>query len=187
MQFSKQELQAAQDIYIQSRDPKDLDKLYTLAKEAARVYVISYTRSIGYRIHPDRVPEVCHDATTRMIEAHLKYPDKAAMPIAERLWNEILYQIHNPTVARYEQRVGTLEDYDPGISIPEPEMTDPMGYLREIVTDTGVQGRRIVFTLFSNKHYRTAIKAIACYTPRQWIYENAVKLHIIYKMTRGKL
>jgi hypothetical protein len=57
--------------YLKNKDNKVLGKMYEIAKEAAKNYLVKYCRDKGIRLD---VNELSHDAALFIIEQYLKKP-----------------------------------------------------------------------------------------------------------------
>lgn len=186
--FDPEALQLAEREFLASPDDDELlGRYYELMVSAGETLLRSHARGLGLIVSAEKRSEVAHDAFTRLLEYHRRHPGRE-IPAASRMFQEVRFQLHNPTVVRYEQRVGRLETSTSSAPVEDPGIVDGhiQGFVREIVDDQEVQGQRIVALLFTNRFYRTAVTQIAKFTPRPWIYRNAVKLHTVFKMTRRK-
>lgn len=187
MHFDNDRLQELFAVYQSTRSDADLAPLWAYMTLAARVQLGAYLRKIKVQLSQSRREEVVTDAVGRFVVFLLENPDRReTMPIRHRLLHELIYQLHGQRTKRHEcaANIDDAPDADliPGETIKA--IPSPAGYIRQLLGDSRLNGRRVVFDLFSHKYYRTAILKIAKYTDRDIMREYAVQLHTIFTMTR---
>lgn len=183
MGYDQAELQRLEGVYLASRDTADLSPLYSALLHAGGIILASYRAKKGIKLGSGRCQEVVHDAATRLLEMYLKYDDQESMPISNRLYLEVKFQLHNKQQIKVDQCSG-LHPAIPVKQGKEPGK-DLALFVCDISQDCQVDGKRIVVDLYLARYYKWAILAIEKYTSRQWIREHAVELRTIYLLTRS--
>jgi hypothetical protein len=186
--YDNGELQELLSCYITSRCSKTLLALHTAMLPACMVLLKSYCKKRALVLSKIQMEETAYNAVMRFTEFLLKPDDQRKqpltpeLPIAGRLNNEILYALHNARVQRSDNTLSLDDD----IAIPTQDNDQPekVEYLQDVLNDSRVDGRRIIIDLAGSKYYRSAIKRIAVYTSKQWMYNNATQLHTIFQNTR---
>ena len=170
-------------------DPEALGRLYqALVLRARPVCWALAVRQCGIWINPDRVTQISHDAASRIVERYLRHEhyEIASFPTVIRL--EVLHALTegghgNRPTRKMVMRAGSLSP-----SMEDPKIwdhDDPSGYLQDLLDDHE-RGRDIVLALVRGTTYRKAIVAVREIASRQWIYDHAIELRYVWKLTRRR-
>lgn len=170
-------------------DPAALEQLYRGIIELAKPTCWCLARQSKVSIDRARVDQLSHDAASRIIERYLRhkrYRIKSFVPVV-RL--EVIHAFtegghgERPT-RKYLQRAEALSP-DLEAKVNARTDGDPATYLQDLLDDHP-KGAEIVITLVHSTTYPKAIRAVDQIVPRQWIYDHAVKLRYVWKLTRRR-
>jgi hypothetical protein len=180
--FDNAELQALFVTYQATRSNEDLVPLWQAMTRACRTITRARTRKLGVMLTPFRILEISTDAANRYVDFLLRHPEnRKVIRVAKRLKNEVLYQLHGPSAVKSDRELLIDDDQHQELNAPD---RNPFEYIQAILADTRLDGRRIIYHLFSRKYYSQAIKRIGVYTSVALIVEYAVHFHTIFEHTR---
>ena len=178
MYFDKQELQDLEAVFLDSRDVNDLAPLYDKLIIATGVILYSYMRRKNLTFNIDKRNEIIHDAVCRLLEMYLKHPEQPSIPLAGRIYWEIIFRLHNKKVMQADKLYQMqIPIHHPAPEIPLKEYEDAKNV---IMDDDRLYYKMIMIDLYKNRYYKRAILAIEKYTKRYIIYEYAIELKQIW-------
>jgi hypothetical protein len=132
-------------------------------------------------IQHERIQEIAHDASTRLIGRYLSDPDFRVRRFSKMLGYRVREELFISPRQRqkvFEAHVLTMDIPDAPSAVSEtPAAGDPVLELAE----SNVWGKKAVADLCRSRSYRQAVKRIAAYVERRWIYDHAEALHAVYR------
>jgi|GEM_PF-1741564 len=162
----------------------------------AFVIVKAQCRKYGLRFEREKILEFSHDAAAQFIAQYLKHADYNVRNFSARIRRDVLNvmfgRVRNKQDAFEDGQIQQIKDsFRPtgiisgGWMQMYPDEINPSTALDELVADH-VQGKKIVADLYRSKSYSQAIRRIAAYVGREWIYAHAEKMHFVFKAFRWK-
>lgn len=186
MGYDGKALEETEAEYLATRCPEVLARYYFQLLEATGVLLSAYMRKKGLVFSADKKREVIHDTAAGIVEYYLKHPERThSLGIHGKINMQILHQLHSSKARRWNNEDVEL-DADLAAPTKVVEELDPMTFVDDIRKDSRVEGKRIIFDLYTAKYYRSAIKRIALYTPKPWMYNHATQLATIFRNTRDR-
>lgn len=164
--------------------------LNALAEECTRiafVLVKTICKRKSLRFSREKMEEYAHDAAALVIARYLRCPDYSIRKFYSALWNalqEVIFDGHRRKQKSFEQAQSSISDYNADLA-ECIEIVNPSTALDELVSDNS-KGKRIAIDLSRSTSYAKAIRRIAAYVEREWIYANAAKLHSVFKTMRWR-
>lgn len=174
--------------------PDALNALAVECEGIAFVLVKAQCRKYGLYFESEKILEFAHDASAQFIAQYLKHDDYTVRSFSGRIRKDV----ENVMFGRARNKQNAFEDgqvqnidlktirysvvvHDGTVTIP----INPITALDEIVADH-TQGKKIAADLYRSKSYSAAIRRIAAYVDRDWIYAHAEKMHFIFKTFRWR-
>lgn len=158
----------------------------------AFVIVKAQCRKYGLRFEREKLEEFSHDAAAQFIAQYLKHADYNVRNFPARIRRDVLnvmfgrarnkqLAFEDGQIQMYARRSGKT------LAIREHLETqiNAATALDELVADHP-QGKKIAADLYRSKTYSMAIRRIAVYVGREWIYEHAEKMHFVFKTFRWR-
>ncbi len=193
-----------------------LNALAIECEAIAFVLVKALCRKYGLRFERERIMEMAHDAAAQFIAQYLKHSDYNVRCFSARIKRDVLnvmfgrarnkqdsfedgqlqwiepvgvsswqenYRKDKP-IAKNNNRRGKWEAAIPSRE-SQKESFNPSTALDELVSDHP-QGKKIAADLYRSRSYSTAVRRIAAYVGREWVYQHAEKMHFIFKTFRWR-
>jgi hypothetical protein len=163
--------------------------LNALAQECqgiAFVIVKAQCRRYGLRFEREKIEEFSYDAAAQFIAQYLKHADYNVRNFSARIRRDVLNVMFGRARNKQDSfEDGQLQHDDCFTDEPAPgkEAINPTTALDELVADHP-QGKKIAADLYRSKSYSQAIRRIAAYVGRDWIYAHAEKMHFIFRAFR---
>lgn len=171
-----------QSIYRAGRK-EALGALAEDCKAIAAHIVRTECRSHGLHFTVERIEELAHEASARFIEQYLKHPGYEVRNFGCRIRYDVRHVMYDrerkkqKSFEAHQELMGETEKYP--TQDREPQRFSPASALDELVADHP-RGKKIAADLYRTRNYRLAVKRIAVYVERRWIYEHAEALHQIF-------
>ena len=178
-----------QEIY-KAGAPGALNALAIECEAIAVVLVLAQCRKYCLRFEKERVEEFAHDAAAQFISQYLKHDDYNVRSFSARIRRDVL----NVMFGRKRNKQNAFEDRQLQLDESHDTLTAPEGFridinpstaLAELVADHP-QGKKIAADLARSKSYSQAIRRIAVYVGREWIYEHAEKIQFVFRVFHWK-
>jgi hypothetical protein len=180
-----------QEIY-KARGNGALNALAVECEGIAFIIVKAQCRKYGLRFEREKVLEFAHDAAAQFISQYLKHADYNVRSFSARIRRDVLNVMfgrkRNKQNAFEDGLVQILSPYSRTQIIDGQMLQQHMNSstaLDELIADHP-QGMKIAADLARSKSYSQAIRRIAIYVGREWIYEHAEKMHHVWKTFRWK-
>lgn len=134
----------------------------------------------------ERAEEIAHNASARLMEQYLKHPEFRVRRFAKYLGyrvNEELFVDPRLKQKSFEAKVvpvdGTIFDFaDLSERTTVAVMTEDAA---QDLAESHEWGKKAVADLCRSRSYRQAIRRIAGYVGKRWIYDHAESLHEVYR------
>lgn len=146
----------------------------------AQRLALSKIRKLHIFVEHDKVEQIAHDASTKLMERYLQDPDFKVRHFSKMLG----YKIKDELFISPRQRQKTFEA---SIICKDVETSGPY-FSPEIMDDAALDiaishqwGKKALADLCRSRSYRQAIKRISAYVERRWIYDHASALHEVYR------
>ncbi len=166
--------------------------LNALAEECERIaYVLvkAQCRKCGLYFEREKLEEYAHDAAAQFISQYLKHADYTVRSFSGRIRRDVLNVMFGRARNKQDsfedgqlQHDGALENREAGDARAE---VNPTTALDELVADHP-EGKKIAADLYRSKSYAQAVRRIATYVGREWIYKHAEKMHFVFKAFRWR-
>ncbi len=155
----------------------------------AFVLVKAQCRKYGLYFEHERIREYAHDAAAQFIAQYLKHSDYSVRSFSGRIRRDVL----NVMFGRARNKQDSFEDEqlqheDAFIDKHGGnghEAINPGTGLEDLVAEHP-EGKKIAADLYRSRSYTVAVRRIAAYVERGWIYEHAERLHYIFKTFRWR-
>lgn len=141
-------------------------------------------RRRGLRLTVERIEELATDASARLIAQYLKHPDYRVRNFSSRLRCEVRYVMFAPARSRqqnFEEHLVVTGDADLHSADREKQEQIPQSMALDALVADHPRGKKIAADLCRSLYYRVAIRRIAEYVERRWIYEHAEALHQVFR------
>lgn len=167
-----------------------LGELYQGFIDMARPVCWCLARQSSVAMDRERVEQLAHDSASRIIERYLRHDRYVIRSFAPVVRLEVLHAFteggdgDRPTW-RFIHRAEALSPEIPAMVSARSD-GDPSTYLQDLVDDHD-RGQEIVLALVRGTTYRKAITAVTAVASRRWVYDHAVKLRYVWKLTRRRL
>ena len=141
-------------------------------------------RRRGLRLSVDQIEELATDASARLIAQYLKHPDYRVRNFSSRLRCDVRYVMFAPARSRqqcFEDHLSVIGDIDRHSAIGENPERVPAAAALDLLVAEHPKGKKIAADLCRSLYYRVAIRRIAEYVERRWIYEHAETLHQVFR------
>lgn len=166
-------------------DESALGLLYQAVVELARPICWSLARCSVSR---ERVEQIAHDCATRLIERYLRHSDYQVRSFGAAIRLEVIHAMtegghgERPTRRYIERALALSPDIEARLAV---KAGNPASYLRDLLDDHK-RGADIVLAVVHATTYPKAIRAVREIASKQWIYDHAVKLRYVWKLTRRR-
>lgn len=165
-----------------------LNALAIECEAISAILVKALCRKYGLRFEREKLEEFAHDAAAQFIVQYLKHDDYSVRSFSGRIRRDVL----NVMFGRARNKQDSFEDgqmqHDDcfiDLSHPTHEAINPRTALDELVADHSM-GKKIAADLYRSKSYTMAVRRIAAYAGREWVYQHAEKLHSVFKTFRWR-
>lgn len=164
--------------------------LNALAEECtsiAFILVKTICKKKGLHFSREHMEEYAHDAAALVIARYLKCPDYSIRRYYSVIWGTlqtVMFDGHRRKQKSFEDRQLSLLN-NKGSEYKQREPINLSTAFDELATDHP-KGKRIVMDLACSTSYAKAIRRIAAYVGREWVYEHAEKLHTVFKTFKWK-
>ena len=163
---------------------------------AAECYCIAFIlvkgqcKKYGLHFEGEKLQEFAHDAAAQFIAQYLKHADYNVQQFSGR----ILKDVQNVMFGRARNKQDAFEDGQLQLDETHENLAAPEGFRATINPATALDelvathewGKKIAADLWRSKSYSQAIRRIAAYVGREWIYENAEKMRFVFKTFRWR-
>ncbi len=142
-------------------------------------------RRRGITLSVEALEEIASDAAGQLIAHYLRNPDYWVRSFPGRLAYEVRNILCAPLRSRqrsFEEAVESTDEADAHAAAAEQQTPAlrPELALDALVSDHA-QGKKIAADLYRSRYYRQAIRRIAAYVDRRWIYAHAETLHQVFR------
>lgn len=163
-----------------------LQALQEACTEIAFRIAMSYVKRLHLPYQRDRVEEIAHDAAASLIERYLKRQDSHVRRFSKILGYEVRDQLFvDPRLKQktFEAKVVFKEFLEPS----EVEVSVQLGGDAAMeIASSHRWGKKAMADLCRSRSYRQAIKRMAVYVERRWIYDHAGALHDVFRALHAK-
>ena len=143
-------------------------------------------RKLRLCVGHDRVEQIAHDASAALMESYLRDGAFRVSRFATYLSYRVKDQLFiSPRQKQkmFEARVIFEENVKP---CDHEERASHNGDALLEIAESHSWGKKAVADLCRSRSYRQAIKRIAAYVERRWIYDHAEALHQVYRALHAK-
>ncbi|MFA5377273.1 MAG: hypothetical protein WC455_16100 [Dehalococcoidia bacterium] len=161
-------------------DQDALGGLYLEIRSIARKWAAIILSAKHLPVSKQKLDIISHDAATKIILLYLKNSDYSIYSFYERVRLEVMKALFHKNLRKDEQTEDIEALRIPYVARETRKHNDAM---QSVMTECP-QGNRVVLDLAGSRWYKEAINKISAYVSRPWIYDHAVELHTLYRMTR---
>ena len=154
---------------------------YAIALKKARA-----SRSNGF--NHSRLVEISHAAAVKLIERYVDNPAFHVRHFAYYIGKEVTHAMFTParySQQRFEESVTMVREIEFWETVDKlaPKGTDDAAVA---IATSHKWGKKAIADLCRSRSYRLAIRRIAVYAERKWIYDHAEDLHAVYRTLHRK-
>jgi hypothetical protein len=172
-----------QSIYHAGR-AEALAPLREVCQAIAAGIVRGERRRRGLYLAVERIEEIASDAAGQLVAYYLRNPGYNVRSFRRRLAYEVCLIMNAGARSKqrhFEDHLHTIGDPDRHSDCLEArERVAPAAALDALVAEHP-KGKKIAADLYRSLYYRVAIRRIAAYVDRRWIYEHAEALHQVFR------
>ncbi len=142
-------------------------------------------RRRGMTLPVDEIEEIASDAAGQLIAHYLRDPTYRVRSFPGRLAYEVRNILCAPLRSRqrsFEEAVESTDEADAHAARSDHQaLALPPEIALDVLVAEHEQGKKIAADLYRSRYYRQAIRRIAIYVERRWIYEHAETLHQVFR------
>jgi len=141
-------------------------------------------RRLGIHLSVADIEEISSDAAAQLIENYLRNPSYIVRWFRVRLVYEVRNVLYAPLRSKqrhFEDHLTITGDIDKHSSGPDDRERVPEAAALDALVAEHPKGKKIAADLCRSLYYRVAIRRIAAYVDRRWIYEHAEALHQVFR------
>jgi len=192
--YDNDRLQQLQASYLASRSQHDLNDLFNAMKEATSVILNSMLKKSGLSFNQERREELVEDACYRYLFLRLLIKDPKYSLLGMELKYQLVYFLHNSNQKRRDKIYSLEQTLD---NAPETEITsvwkskqkqeeDQADYLEQLLTDSRINGKRVILTLLTERYFKNALKKLAVFCSYTLLRDWVTRIKVIYDMIHYK-
>lgn len=155
----------------------------------AFVLVLAQCRKYGLHFEREKLEEFAHDAAAQFITQYLKHADYSVRSFSGRIKRDVLnVMFGRARNKQYSFEDGQLQHDDsyPGGGVDSRVSEINLSTALDDLVADHEQGKKIAADLYRSRSYRVAVRRIAVYVEREWIYQHAEKMHCVFKTFRWR-
>jgi len=135
-----------------------------------------------------RLVEIAHAAAVKLIERYVGNPAFHVRHFAYYIGKEVSHAMFTPprySQQRFEESVTMVREIEFWETVDKlaPKGTDDVAVA---IATSHKWGKKAIADLCRSRSYRLAIRRIAVYVERKWIYDHAEDLHAVYRTFHRK-
>ncbi|MDD5303527.1 MAG: hypothetical protein PHS14_10515 [Elusimicrobia bacterium] len=173
-----------QSIYYAGR-PEALAPLRDECQAIAAGIVRRECRRRGMHLPVDALEEIASDAAGQLMAHYLRNPEYWVRNFPSRIAFEVRNVMNAPLRSQqgsFEEGLESTDEADAHESASDAKHDAPRPALAlDAMVADHPQGKKIAADLYRSRYYRQAIRRIAVYVERRWIYEHAETLHQVFR------
>jgi len=138
----------------------------------------------GIHLSVQAIEEIASDAAGQLIAHYLRNPGYSVQRFRVRLAYEVRNILNEPLRSHqrsFESQMHLTPDADRHESAAAARPAIHPEKALEVLVADHEHGKKIAADLARSTSYRVAVKRIACYVERSWIYEHAEALHQVFR------